>query len=76
MSRAGEISINEWILASPATRTVWTIDRTGGKWRVGLAVNVAGHELHGCERLAAAVHADYDTAARNAVEIARLAGHE
>jgi hypothetical protein len=74
VSRSGEISVNDWILACPATRTVWTIEWRGGEWRIGLAVNDSGHELHGVERLPAAVHKDYDTAARNAVEIARLAG--
>lgn len=67
--RSGETAINDWILKDPSKRAVHCIRWQGGEWRIGLTVaDDAGFPC--------AVHADYNTAAKNAVEIARLAGFE
>ena len=71
-SKATEISLNEWILASPATRCCWGLSREGGQWRIGLSVSADGERF---ERLPAARHADYAQCVINAIEIARLAGY-
>jgi hypothetical protein len=71
-ARGAEIHLNDWILAYPAARSVWVIDRMLGKWRVGLAIN---SDLGQCERLPAAQHEDYAQCVINAIEIAKLAGY-
>lgn len=71
-SKATEISLNDWILASPATRACWGLDHIHGKWRLGLSVDAGDGRF---ERLPAAQHADYATCVANAIEIARLAGY-
>ncbi len=72
-TRTAEIALNDWILASPATRAVWGLDRRAGLWEIGLSVSVDGESF---ERLPRAKHADYATCVANAIEIARLAGYE
>lgn len=72
-SKAPEIALNDWILASPATRAVWGLDRLHGKWELGLSVSIDGERF---ERLPKAKHADYAQCVANAIEIARLAGFE
>jgi hypothetical protein len=74
-ARGAEVYLNDWILASPATRAVWCIDKPRGLWRVGLSINDADG-LGGVERLPVAQHADYAQCVINAIEIARLAGYE
>ncbi len=70
--RTAEVHLNEWILASPATRAVWGMDRINGKWRIGVCVDDGSGRF---ERLPAAQHEDYAQCVYNAVEIARLAGY-
>ena len=71
-ARGAEIHLNDWILASPATRACWGMDRIGGKWRVGLSVDGGDGRF---ERLPMAQHEDYAQCVINAIEIARLAGY-
>lgn len=74
--RSGEIAINDWILRDPSKRAVHCIRWQAGEWRIGLTVaDAAGFTSRG-GHLPCAVHANYNTAAKNAVEIARLAGFE
>src|SRR5687767_13259558 len=74
-ARGAEVHLNDWILACPAMRAVWVIERPRGLWRVGLSINDADG-LGGVERLPAAQHEDYAQCVVNAIEIARLAGYE
>jgi hypothetical protein len=71
-SKVTEIALNDWILASPATRAVWGLDHSKGLWRIGLSVDAGDGRF---ERLPAAQHADYGQCVANAIEIARLAGY-
>ncbi len=71
-ARQAEIHLNDWILASPVTRSCWGLTWGGGKWRIGLSVSVDGDRF---ERLPAAQHEDYAQCVINAIEIARLAGY-
>lgn len=66
------VSLTGWILGSPTTRTVWSIERRAGLWRVGLSVSGDGDCF---ERLPQAQAPDYAEAVANAIEIARLAGY-
>jgi hypothetical protein len=72
-TQSAEVRLNEWILQSPATRTVYTINKTGGYWVIGLAVNDT--TPGGCERLTPGRATEYHDAVASALEIARLAGY-
>ncbi len=58
--------LEAWIAKSPGTRACWTIDRMGGKWRVGLQQDA--------ERFSASQDAELRGAIRNALMIAKFAG--
>jgi hypothetical protein len=71
-SKATEIDLNDWILASPANRCVWGVDKLRGAWRVGLSVS---HDGMTFDRLPCGAADTYAGAVRNAIAIARLAGY-
>jgi hypothetical protein len=72
-SKKTEIDLNDWILAAPANRCVWGVDKLRGVWRVGLSVSIDGMHF---DRLPCGSGATYAEAVANAIEIARLTGHE
>lgn len=59
--------LETWLRAYPSERSVWTIDRIAGKWRVGLKC--------GEERLSASQDQEIRGAIRNAIMIAKFAGY-
>jgi hypothetical protein len=59
-------ALESWIKRNPAGRSVWTIDRPQGKWRVGLQSDG--------ERFTASQDAELRGAIRNALTIAAYAG--
>jgi hypothetical protein len=59
-------ALETWIKRNPAGRSVWTIDRLQGKWRVGLMCDG--------ERFTASQDAELRGAIRNALTIAAYAG--
>lgn len=63
--------MNDWILTAPGSRAVWLIEKSHGRWRVGVSVF---NDLT-TERIPAGEGDAYEAAVADAIEKARLAGY-
>lgn len=64
-----------WITRGAGGRSVWCIDRINGKWKVGLSAMVREGDPGAHERLTAGEDRELRGAIRNAIMIAKFAGH-